>query len=487
MSDRPVITIRKVSYNVLPMETRFPFKYGIAAMTALPHLFVTVEGECDGKPLSGLASEGLPPKWFTKNLSTTFEEDLPQMLATIRNAGSILQGIRSGTFFELWEVLYHRQAMWARSENVPPLLANLGVSLMERAVLDGLCRTLGMSVGDAVRKNMLGVDLGAIHEELAGKAPSDLLPEASLERVRVRHTVGLGDPLTDGNDEDAPKDGLPYTLEECIETYGLDYFKVKLCGDLKKDVPRLRQLHEVFSRCASADYKMTLDGNEQFSDIAAFVEHWKVYQEDEAIRELLEHLLMVEQPLHRDHALGDEVKEALAFWPEAPLMIIDESEADLSSLPRALGLGYSGTSHKNCKGVVKGIVNACLLEQRRRENPGKEYLLSGEDLANVGPVALLQDLSVMAFLGIDHVERNGHHYFRGLSMYPEDVQETVLVEHGDLYRKHEGGFPTLEIRDGNLELGTVVGAPFGVVPLLDVSQFSTLDAWLEEEGLGDSL
>ena len=328
---------------------------------------------------------------------------------------------------------------------------------MERAVLDGLCRTLGMSVGDAVRKNMLGVDLGAIHEELAGKAPSDLLPEASLERVRVRHTVGLGDPLTDGNDEDAPKDGLPYTLEECIETYGLDYFKVKLCGDLKKDVPRLRQLHEVFSRCASADYKMTLDGNEQFSDIAAFVEHWKVYQEDEAIRELLEHLLMVEQPLHRDHALGDEVKEALAFWPEAPLMIIDESEADLSSLPRALGLGYSGTSHKNCKGVVKGIVNACLLEQRRRENPGKEYLLSGEDLANVGPVALLQDLSVMAFLGIDHVERNGHHYFRGLSMYPEDVQETVLVEHGDLYRKHEGGFPTLEIRDGNLELGTVVG------------------------------
>jgi hypothetical protein len=101
-------------------------------------------------------------------------------------------------------------------------------------------------------------------------------------------------------------------------------------------------------------------------------------------------------------------------------------------------------------------------------------------------VALLQDLSVMALLGIDHVERNGHHYFRGLSMYPNEVQETVLAEHGDLYRKHEGGFPTLEIRDGNLELGTVVGAPFGVVPLLDVSQFSTLDAWLEEEGLGDS-
>jgi hypothetical protein len=480
-----MITVREVRFNVLPMKTRFPFKYGIAAMTALPHLFVQVLGECDGKPLAGLASEGLPPKWFTKNPATTFEEDLPQMLETTRNAGGMLEGGLSGTFFEIWEVLYQRQEIWAKGEDVPPLLANLGVSLMERAVLDGLCRTLEITVGEAVRSNVLGINLGAIHEELAGQEPGDLLPGSSLTQIRARHTVGLGDPLTDGDDEDAPKDGLPYTLEECIEAYGLDYFKVKLCGDLEKDVPRLQQLHEVFSRCASADYKMTLDGNEQFADIAAFAEHWKVYQADEAIRDLLGHLLMVEQPLHRDRALGDEVRVALAAWPEAPLMIIDESEADLSSLSRALGLGYSGTSHKNCKGIVKGIVNACLLEHRRRENPGKDYLLSGEDLANVGPVALLQDLSVMALLGIEHVERNGHHYFKGLSMYAEDVQEMVFEEHGDLYRKHEGGFPTLDIRGGNLKLGSVVNAPFGVSPLLDVSGLLTLEAWLVEEGLGN--
>ena len=59
---------------------------------------------------------------------------------------------------------------------------------------------------------------------------------------------------------------------------------------------------------------------------------------------------------------------------------------ELYSLPQALRLGYAGTSHKNCKGVFKGVANACLLAQLRREHPDQRILLSGEDLANIGPV-----------------------------------------------------------------------------------------------------
>jgi hypothetical protein len=33
-------------------------------------------------------------------------------------------------------------------------------------------------------------------------------------------------------------------------------------------------------------------------------------------------------------------------------------------------------------------------------------MMSGEDLCNTGPIALLQDLAVMAALGIESVERN---------------------------------------------------------------------------------
>ena len=181
--------------------------------------------------------------------------------------------------------------------------------------------------------------------------------------------------------------------------------------------------------------------------------------------------------------MNPEVGGQLSDWAEAPPLIIDESEATLEALPTALKLGYRGTSHKNCKGIVKGIVNACLLAHRRRTEEDPALILSGEDLANVGPVALLQDLVLMAHLGIDHVERNGHHYFRGLSMYPEDVQAQVLADHEDLYKRHADGFATLRIDQGRLNLSSLLAAPFGPASHVEVSRFEPLDAWVQE-GVG---
>ena len=50
-------------------------------MTELPHVFGVMEGDYEGAEWRGLASEGLPPKWFTKDPETRFEEDLPAMVA----------------------------------------------------------------------------------------------------------------------------------------------------------------------------------------------------------------------------------------------------------------------------------------------------------------------------------------------------------------------------------------------------------------------
>ena len=166
-------------------------------------------------------------------------------------------------------------------------------------------------------------------------------------------------------------------------------------------------------------------------------------------------------------------------------MIIDESDGSLADLPRALSLGYRGTSHKNCKGIVKGLANAALLHLARRQNPGTEFNLSGEDLVNVGPVALLQDLAVMALLGVSHVERNGHHYFRGLSMHPAALQAEVLKKHAGFYRRHEAGFPTLDIREGRLHLETINSAPFGFAADIDTSAYESLDAWIKRGGMGE--
>ena len=164
-------------------------------------------------------------------------------------------------------------------------------------------------------------------------------------------------------------------------------------------------------------------------------------------------------------------------------------------------------SHKNCKGIVKGIANAASLarERQKRERP---VYLSGEDLANVGPIALFQDLAMMAALGIELTAWNspcvtasgparqssatGTITFKGLSAWPGTRPKQVMLEnHGDHADKlcvltlggdvrrhtfneecfvqlHSSGGLALGtenrlwgIKDGALDLSSLNSAPFG--------------------------
>src|ERR1051326_3917977 len=78
---------------VLRTRTRFPFRYGIASMIEVPHLFVRARVAVDGKSSLGLTAEGLPPKWFTKNPATTFDQDLPEMMEVIGHALKLAEEI----------------------------------------------------------------------------------------------------------------------------------------------------------------------------------------------------------------------------------------------------------------------------------------------------------------------------------------------------------------------------------------------------------
>jgi len=474
------IRVRSINVHVLNTRARMPFRYGIAALTAVPHLFVRVEVEVGGKRAYGIASEGLVPKWFTKDPDTTFEADLRDMFAVIRSACGIAEALGgAGTVFDLWRGVYAGQEQWAASTSHPPLLWAFGVTLVERALIDGFCRATGRPLASAVRRNTLGIRLGDIHEELDGFDPDDLLPSEPFRRIIVRHTVGLSDPLTDGEipEHERIDDGLPQSLEACIWAYGLTHFKIKLAGDAEIDRERLLRIASVIQSGQHREYAYTLDGNENYRQVELFREFWHSLIADTELKTFLNGLLFVEQPLHRSLALSEEVCGAKLSWEDRPPMIIDESDETIESVRRALACGYIGTSHKNCKGVFKGIANACLIRLLGTKNPDERYVMSGEDLTNIGPIALIEDLSTLATLGISHAERNGHHYFRGLSMFPDDVQARVLAEHGDLYRRHERGFATLAIRSGKVEFGSVVDAPFGPAFPFDSTRFTPLDEW----------
>jgi hypothetical protein len=446
------------------LRTRMPFRYGIATMTAVPLVFLRLDVAVEGRRVAGIASDCLPPKWFTKVPETPLEAEVDEMLRVIRHALGAAVGSGGASAFAVWRELYDEQMAWARAEQIPALLANFGTSLVERALLEAVARAHGRSFAALLRANRLGIALGDAHPELRGLAPAEFLPATPLPRVIARHTVGLADPLTDADIPAAERldDGLPQSLAACIRAYGLRHFKVKVNGDLARDLDRLRRIAEVLATHAPADCAFTLDGNEQFKSVEQFREFWETITPAAGLREFFGRLLFVEQPLHRDAALRPEAGRALRAWPGRPPLIIDESDGALEDLPAALDLGYAGTSHKNCKGVFKGIAHACLLAHRRRAAPAQRLVLSGEDLCNLGPVALLQDLAVMAALGIQSVERNGHHYHAGLSQFPAAVQQQVLGAHPDLYHASPAGWPTLRIVGGAVELESVNRAPFGV-------------------------
>ncbi|MCP4167321.1 MAG: hypothetical protein GY759_15740 [Chloroflexi bacterium] len=461
------------------IRTRMPFRYGIAELTETPHLFCEIDLLVNGNHSRGISADSLIPKWFTKDPQQSYQDEIGAMLEVI---GMAMEHARqagdAADVFSLWRNIFETQKAWASQTPHPPLLWNFGVSLVERAMIDAYCRAVQTPFCGAVADDLLGIDLGWIYDELQGRTPAQLLPEMPTQHMNVRHTVGLSDPLAESElpPQERLQDGLPQTLEAGIEAYGLRYFKIKVNGDDEHDLARLTRIAQIIET-SLPDYAFTLDGNEQYTTVEIFQTFWHRLMAEPELAGFMQHLLYVEQPFSRAVALSDDTGTALQAWQDRPTMIIDESDAELHSLRRALACGYAGTSHKNCKGVFKGLANACILAQYRERDPKHPYIVSGEDLATIGPVALLQDLAVMATLGLTHVERNGHHYFPGLSIFPQDWQEKTVAAHPDLYHQNSRGLTCLRIEQGAISLQSVVQAPFGLNSDIDLRMAIPLETW----------
>ena len=168
--------------------------------------------------------------------------------------------------------------------------------------------------------------------------------------------------------------------------------------------------------------------------------------------------------LRLDRPSVDE-RERLALrrrLAERAPVIIDEADATLDAFPRAAALGYDGVSMKACKGVLRA-----LLSRARIDATGRGFQ-SAEDLTNLPPWPLLQDLAVVSALGLPHVERNGHHYFRGAGHLSPEERAQLVQRHPDLFTSEAH----LRIEDGALQLGSLDRHGFGtdLLPASDASE-----------------
>jgi hypothetical protein len=411
-------SVHEVEFFERPVRLRMPFRFGVVTMTQAPQAFARVAIVREGKLAHGAAAELLAPKWFDKNPALGNEDNFEQLRGSMRRARVAYLAGGENTAF-------------GHSQPTVGLVENFGPALIDRAVLDALCRGIGISFYEAIRKNVVGLHLSPSFLESLSPAP----------HIAARHTVGLVDPISKA--EQGVNDGLPETLEEVIARYGHRWFKLKVSGDVKADVERLTAIAAVLD-CIAEPYSASLDGNEQYDDIDGVLALWSAMKANPRLRRLVSSIAFIEQPIKRQKALSADVS-ALAEKP----MIIDESDDSLDAFPRAKALGYRGVSSKTCKGIYKSLINAA-----RCREWGEGYFMTGEDLTIQAGIALQQDLALVSLLGLTHVERNGHHYVNGMADLPRAEQDRFLEAHGDLYERSHGAV-RLRIEKGMIRMGSL--------------------------------
>lgn len=465
------VRILKSSLAVTDCTTRMPFRFGMNTMTWAPTLTARVEVEGEGGSATGYSADLLVPKWFEKDPSKSLQDDVEGLMRSALDAARVATTPERETVFDLWWRTYRERVHGQPLDAADRLLRGFGVALIERAVIDATCRLAGLSFFDALKSDLFGVHPERVYPELEGWSLAESLPEAPQESIAVRHTIGLLDALrtSDIADEERVSDGLPEALEEDIQTYGLRWFKLKLCGDREIDLPRCLAFGDVLSERVGPAARFTVDGNEQFGDLSVLVDFLKDLDGEPGGRALLERLLYIEQPLPRAVSLLDDAAHGLAALREIAPVILDEADYGVEALPRALELGYGGVSVKNCKGVFRALLHRGLCERRGA-------FQSGEDLTNLGVLALQQDLTTMAALGMGHVERNGHHYFRGLDHLSAAEARDAMRAHPGLWQAGDKGH-FLRIEDGQLDITSLHAVGYGYDSSIDWDARTALEDW----------
>jgi L-alanine-DL-glutamate epimerase-like enolase superfamily enzyme len=457
ISAAPEFAVTSIELYERPVVLRIPFRFGAATVTHAPQAFVRARISFpDGRDSTGAAAELMVPKWFDKAGTRTNEENIDDLRRSLAAAADrYTDGARMRSAFAHFAVHYPVLVGETARAGGNALLASYGAAVIDRAVIDALCRALGLPFARVIAGNLAGID-ASLTPDLAGFDLDAFLATLTVaDAIDARHTVGMLDPLNGGDGGATLDDDLPRTLRQVIARYGNRYFKLKLSGDPESDVARLIRIAGILD--SLRDYRVTLDGNEQFESLVSIDEFWRRTRATPALTRLVTNTLYLEQPLPRSSALRVDVSSL----GTTAALLIDESDATLDAFPAARSLGYTGVSSKGCKGFYKSLLNAARCARWNDDANATRFFLSAEDLTTQAGLAVQQDLALASLLGLRHVERNGHHYVHGFSGQgaSDDEQRGFLAAHADLYESHGNG-TILAIRDGRIGLRSLDHAGF---------------------------
>lgn len=428
-----------------------------------------------GDKTFGCSADRLSVRWLDKRPGRSQARKRRDLVALIHAARDIyLDTPEFDSPFGHWLDCHRRIMKAGRDAGQEDLTSSFASALLERAVLDAVCRLHGQPIFQMLKQDRLGLRPQHVHPELAGISFSQVLPSVPRTEIYIRHTVGLADPLTDADlpDEKRIDDGLPETLEGYIAVDGVRHFKVKISGEPARDIDRLARIWQVV--LAAEQPVVTLDANEAYGDLEAFAGFVKRFEKE--MLGMFQHVEYIEQPLPRGLPVNAESEKWIRKIAERKPLIIDEGDGTLDAFKLAHSRGYQGTSHKNCKGFFKSMLNYGLAVHFARQ--GDRAFLSAEDLQNLPVVPLHQDFVTVGILGLAHCERNGHHYNYGLSMLSPKDKQNVVRHHSDLYVKR-GDEWFLRLDEGRVTCDSLQCPGFGVRDEPDWPSMANMQSWVE--------
>jgi hypothetical protein len=432
----PRLRISSIDWFERPVVFRIPFRFGAVTVTSASQLFLFAEIETeDGRRSLGATAELMVPKWFNKDPALTPDQTVAQLRrALVIARDAYLQRQALDTAFGHHAACHAAVLQACAREGIPGLAAAFGPAEIDKAILDALLRAYRVDVFGGLRDNIAGLDARLTPDIDDAAIAGYLQSRKPLSRIMVRHTVGMTDPVEQ--------------LPDIHRLTGCRYFKLKLSGDVAADMDRL----DLIARTLDAedlDYRVTLDANEQYGSHDALMALGDGMLRQPQFGNFLQRLLYVEQPLPRDLTFA----HPLGAFGKSFAVIVDEAESDYDTFPKATALGYRGVSSKACKGIYKSLINGARAARWSGSGDALTFL-AGEDLTCQAGLAVQQDLALLAFHGIAHSERNGHHFVGGFPATPAEEVQAFRGAHPDLYDDRDGQ-ARLAICGGALSIGSL--------------------------------
>jgi L-alanine-DL-glutamate epimerase-like enolase superfamily enzyme len=395
---------------------RAPYKFGGKEVDRVTMLNVHCRlGLKNGKSAAGFASMPLGNVWSFPAPGVPYETTLGAMKTL---AGKLASVTRAFTEYAhpldvnlALEPEYQLAAAQTSRElrlshPIPKLCTLVTASPFDAAIHDAFGRLHGRNAFTACGRDFVRHDL----EHYLGRAEfrreflDPYVLAKCVPRVRMYHSAGASDPLTEAEVRKPIDDGLPETLEAWIPYSGVTAIKIKLNGnDLAWDVDRVAAIHSVATAAQAKrgvhDWIYSLDFNERCPNVEYLLEfERRLKSKSPTAFGLVQY---IEQPTARD--LEADRRNTMFEAAKLRPVVIDESLTGIDRLLLAREMGYTGVALKACKGQSQTLLMAAAAQKY-------QMFRCVQDLTCPG-AALVYSVGIAAHIpGAGTVEANAREY-----------------------------------------------------------------------------